>query len=154
MTKPWPGFSTRVREFRSGLLRRSAWAHQLQSDLKPFTAKFGVQNWESLWEKIGGSIDESFRFAMDWDLLLRFRAAGARFERIPVFLGAFRVHAQQKTSAGISDVGFSEMNRLRERTLGRIPSQGEIMKAVASYMVRHTATHMGWRLRLRLGMQQ
>src|SRR5262245_37619642 len=42
MTRPWPGFSTMVREFRSGLLRRSAWAHQLQSDLKPlFSATKG-----------------------------------------------------------------------------------------------------------------
>ena len=107
----------------------------------------------SIWEKAGAGIDETFRFAMDWDLLLRFRAAGARFARVPRFLGGFRVHPQQKTSAGISDVGFAEMNKLRERTLGRVPSQAEVMQAVVPYMVRHTATHMGWRLRLRLGMQ-
>jgi len=106
-----------------------------------------------LWEKVGGRIDESFRFAMDWDLLLRFREAGARFARVPRFLGGFRVHPAQKTSAGISDVGFAEMNRLRERTLGRVPSQKEIMHAVVPYMVRHTATHLGWRVRIRLGMQ-
>ena len=27
------------------------------------------------WERVGSRIDESFRFAMDWDLILRFRAA-------------------------------------------------------------------------------
>jgi len=34
-----------------------------------------------VWEKWGG-IDERFRFAMDWDLLLRFQAAGAKFHRL------------------------------------------------------------------------
>jgi len=107
----------------------------------------------SLWERIGGSVDESFRFAMDWDLLLRFRDAGARFRRIPAFLGGFRVHAQQKTTAGISDIGFAEMDRLRERALGRVPTHFEINKAVARYMLRHTAADLRWRLRSRLGMQ-
>ena len=41
-------------------------------------------------ERAGGAMDESFRFALDWDLLLRFRDAGARFVRLPRFLGAFR----------------------------------------------------------------
>ena len=106
-----------------------------------------------IWEKAGGSIDESFRFAMDWDLLLRFRDAGARFARVPAFLGGFRVHAQQKTTAGISDIGFAEMDRLRNRALGRVPTHFEIRKALARYMLRHTATDLGWRIRNRLGMQ-
>lgn len=44
----------------------------------------------SIWEKIGGYVDESFKFAMDWDLLLRFKESGAKFKRLPRFLGAFR----------------------------------------------------------------
>jgi hypothetical protein len=106
-----------------------------------------------IWDKAGGQIDESFRFAMDWDLLLRFRAAGARFERLPRFLGGFRVHAQQKTSAGINEIGFAEMDRLRERALGRVPSRAEITRAVARYLMRHTASDLRWRIRDRLGMQ-
>ena len=27
----------------------------------------------SMWEKAGGKMNESFQFALDWDLLLRFR---------------------------------------------------------------------------------
>jgi hypothetical protein len=107
----------------------------------------------SLWEKVGGRIDESFRFAMDWDLLVRFRQAGARFARIPRFLGGFRVHAKQKTSAGISDIGFEEMNRIRARILGRVPSTIEVRKAVAPYLMRHAAVDLGWRIRDKLGMQ-
>lgn len=90
----------------------------------------------SIWEKVGG-IDESFKFAMDWDLLLRFRAAGARFAHRPVYLGAFRIHAKQKTSAAINEIGFQEMNRLRKREFGRDVTHDEIRRAIAPFMVRH-----------------
>ena len=80
----------------------------------------------SIWNKAGGHMDESFQFALDWDLILRFRTAGAHFARLPRFLGAFRVHASQKTSARIEDVGRGEMNRLRERYLGHTVSKSEI----------------------------
>ncbi|MBK6744388.1 MAG: glycosyltransferase [Hydrogenophilales bacterium] len=91
----------------------------------------------SLWEKAGGRVDESYRFAMDWDLLLRFRAAGARMVRLPRFLGAFRVHGAQKTSAVIADVGFGEMDRLRQRVLGREVSRTEIGRAIRRYLLAH-----------------
>jgi len=106
-----------------------------------------------IWEKAGGGIDQSFQFAMDWDLLVRFRRAGARFARLPRFLAGFRVHAQQKTSASITDVGFREMNLIRERELGRVPSKAEIRKAVRSYMVKHLLADFTWRVQDRLGFQ-
>lgn len=90
-----------------------------------------------IWKKIGGSLDESFHFAMDWDLILRFRDAGAKFVRVPRFLGAFRIHPQQKTSAEIAESGFQEMNRLRERCLGRSVTDFEIRRAIAPYLLRH-----------------
>jgi cellulose synthase/poly-beta-1,6-N-acetylglucosamine synthase-like glycosyltransferase len=67
------------------------------------------------WEKVGG-IDASFHFALDWDLLVRFRDAGCRIVRLPYFTGAFRVHSSQKTSSQINTVGLQEMNRVKERT--------------------------------------
>jgi glycosyltransferase involved in cell wall biosynthesis len=106
-----------------------------------------------IWDKAGGNVDESFRFAMDWDLLVRFREAGARFTRVPRFLGGFRVHEEQKTSAGIADIGFAEMDRIRQRALGRVPTRVEVRKAVASYLMRHTASDLGWRIRNSLGVQ-
>jgi hypothetical protein len=107
----------------------------------------------SIWEKAGGRIDESFRFAMDWDLLVRFRDVGARFVRLPRFLGGFRVHPHQKTSAEMSDIGFQEMSRIRQRLLGHIPLKTEIQKAVFSYLLRHIATDLGWRIRNKLGLK-
>lgn len=106
-----------------------------------------------IWEKSGGRMDESFQFALDWDLLVRFRDAGARFARLPRFLGGFRVHAQQKTTASIAVTGFEEMNRIRQRALGRVPTSVEVRKAVAPYLMKHMAADLQWKLAARLGLQ-
>lgn len=104
----------------------------------------------SIWEKAGEHIDEEFRFALDWDLLLRFRDAGAQFVRLPRFLGAFRVHALQKTSAEIHDAGFDEMHRLRKRCTGLdTVSNKRLRKEIAPYMLRHVIHDAGWRIRQR-----
>jgi len=106
----------------------------------------------SIWDKVGGQVDESFRFAMDWDLLVRFRAAGAEFHRLPRFLGAFRIHAHQKTSAAISEIGFAEMGRIRERELGRQVSHSEVRKAVSPYLLRHLIFDRAYRIKQILGI--
>ncbi|MGQ0553280.1 MAG: glycosyltransferase [Planctomycetota bacterium] len=98
------------------------------------------------WDRAGGSIDESFQFAMDWDLLLRLRGSGASMVRLPRFLAAFRVHSAQKTSARINDLGAREMTRLRERSLGRPVSHEEIMEHVRPYLSRSVLYHQLWRL--------
>lgn len=100
----------------------------------------------SIWEKVGGKIDESFRFAMDWDLILRFRDANAKFVRLPRFLGAFRVHANQKTSSQISDTGMQEMQRLRKRCHGRTVDFKEIARATRRYLSRHLIFHRLYRI--------
>ena len=69
------------------------------------------------WDRAGG-IDPSFQFALDWDLLARFQQAGCRLVRVPYFLGAFRVHAEQKTSQAIHTTGADEMRRIRTRFHG------------------------------------
>jgi len=89
------------------------------------------------WERAGGRLDDSFSFAMDWDLLLRFRESGARFVRLPRFLGAFRVHDNQKTSARMFDIGVREMERLRERIHGRAITPIEVRRRVRMYLLRH-----------------
>jgi GT2 family glycosyltransferase len=103
-----------------------------------------------LWNRVGGQLDESFQFAMDWDLLVRFQEAGAKFAHLPRFLGAFRVHAKQKTSASILDIGFTEMTRIRKQLHGREPSYTEIRSAIVPFMFRHILLY---RLRIRLGLK-
>lgn len=100
----------------------------------------------SIWDKAGGRIDESFRFAMDWDLLIRFREADASFARLPRFMGGFRVHTMQKTSMEISGIGVQEMTRIRERVLGRVPSDAEIYFKIMPYMRKHIVTDLWWRI--------
>jgi glycosyltransferase involved in cell wall biosynthesis len=100
-----------------------------------------------IWEKVGGSLDESFQYAMDWDLLLRFQKAGANFVRLPRFLGAFRVHSAQKTSAWL-DIGLQEMARLRRQSHGRCITEME-----AGYRVKPFLKRFNWHYRLyRLGI--
>jgi glycosyltransferase involved in cell wall biosynthesis len=99
-----------------------------------------------IWERVGGEVDETLRFALDWDLLLRFREAGARFVRVPRFLGAFRVHEEQKTSRELEDLGAREMNRLRERYARRPVSAEEVWHYLQPYMHRHKIYHKLYRL--------
>lgn len=84
--------------------------------------------WRARCYRAVGEIDPSFQFALDWDLLLRFEQAGFVIRRLPYFLGCFRVHATQKTTAHINTVGEGEMTRLRRRTHGREVHTSEIQK--------------------------
>ncbi|MDA8528381.1 glycosyltransferase [Opitutaceae bacterium] len=78
-----------------------------------------------IWNKVGG-IDPSFRFAMDWDLLLRFQAAGAKMVRLPYFMGCFRLHSAQKSSVQMETVGRAEIDALRHRVFGKKLTAREI----------------------------
>ncbi|MFQ5527967.1 MAG: glycosyltransferase [Thermoanaerobaculia bacterium] len=98
-----------------------------------------------LWERAGGLIDDSFKFAMDWDLLLRLSEAGAKFRRLPRFLGAFRIHGSQKTSSQIGSLGDAEMDLLRKRVHDREVTREEIERGIRPYMRRHILLHNLWR---------
>lgn len=106
-----------------------------------------------VWETAGGYVDTSFRFALDWELLLRFASSGARIERLPRFLGGFRVHQGQKTHA-IDQVGEEEMARLRIRTHGRPVSVSEVKRRLRGYYLRHIWLHTLQRLVDRLPLRR
>ena len=97
-----------------------------------------------IWEAAGGQVDESFQFALDWDLLLRFQEAGAKMVCLPRFLGAFRVYAAQKTMDW-AEVGEAEMARLRERAHGKPVSWSEINAQVDPYVRRAVHRHLLYR---------
>lgn len=101
----------------------------------------------SLWEKVGG-LDPSFRFALDWDLILRFRDAGANFHRIPLFMGAFRIHEEQKTSAQIESLGNHEMDFLRIRSKGRPVTEREVWEKTKPYLAKASVYSAMWKLGL------
>lgn len=95
-----------------------------------------------IWERAGAQVDTGFAFAMDWDLLVRFRDCGARMVHVPRYLGAFRVHAEQKTSSRFDDLGRLEMDRIRARCLGYVPSRTRVRLAVLPYLLRSGL--VGW----------
>ena len=103
-----------------------------------------------IWDKVGG-LDTSFKFAMDWDLLLRFTAAGARIVRVPYFLACFRVHPTQKTSFSMHDTGQKEITLLRERAQGRtFPiHELETSPVLLRYLRRSAWIQFLWNLGLR-----
>ncbi len=80
-----------------------------------------------LYDRVGG-IDPSFRFALDWDLLVRFVEAGGRMTRVPYFLACFRVHDASKTSQLLDTVGAAETARIRRTLHGREVSTKDIMR--------------------------
>lgn len=112
------------------VLPRHEGAMQLWADYVPQETLFWRR---SLWDRIGGSLDESYKFAFDWDLILRFQKVGARFVRLPRFMGCFRVHDAQKSSAEISSVGMAEMARLRERELGGLFTEHRLARRVVLF---------------------
>jgi len=88
------------------------------------------------WELAGESLDESLKFAMDWDFLLRLTEKRAQINHVSRFLGLFRVHQQQKTISQISELGFQEMRELRRRALGYQPTRLQFLANIATYLIR------------------
>lgn len=102
-----------------------------------------------IWDKVGG-IDTSLQFAMDWDLLLRFQAAGAQIVRLPHFLACFRLHSAQKTSAEMHRIGQREIDMLRTKVHGRFiaPEDLETNGRLARYLRRSALLELLWNLGL------
>jgi Glycosyl transferase family 2 len=97
------------------------------------------------WEAVGGAVDEDFRAALDWELVLCFREAGARIVRVPRFLSGLRVKVDRGASAAN---GSDEASRLRHRVHGREVSSKEVEKAVRGYRRRHALLQGLYRLRV------
>jgi glycosyltransferase involved in cell wall biosynthesis len=106
----------------------------------------------SAWEAAGGELDESLHFAIDWDLLLRFQQTGARFAHVPHFLGAFRIHPQQKTSSQMNSLGAKEIAAMRNKHLGYVPSEEEVGRQVKWYLYRHLLEHVRVRVKDKVGI--
>lgn len=99
-----------------------------------------------VWDKIG-PMNPGLQYALDWEFMLRAQAAGFKFERVRRFLACFRVHDRQKTTS-IYDVGRKEMSELRRKYLGHTPSQAEIARAIAPFLLRQFLFHWAHRLKL------
>lgn len=99
----------------------------------------------SVWGKIG-PIDETFRFALDWDFMIRAQSAGFKFVRLPRFLGCFRVHPEQKTSAMLA-VGLEEMEKIRIRENGHGMTRADMRRFVLPFLAKQFGYHWLYRFR-------
>ncbi len=99
----------------------------------------------SLWDKAGGGLDEGLSHVDDWELVLRFADAGARFVRLPRFLGAFRVHPYQRTTETPSVTAESDVLRARH---GGPVGEDAVWDRIKPYMRRHLIAHALYRARL------
>ncbi len=97
-----------------------------------------------VWDRIG-PLDVSFEYAMDWDFILRAQAAGFKLERLRKFYACFRVHDEQKTTRNY-ERGREEMQKLRLRSLGHVPTQREIYRAMMPYLLRQFTFHWSYQL--------
>jgi glycosyltransferase involved in cell wall biosynthesis len=102
------------------------------------------------WNRCGG-LDPSFRFAMDWDLLLRFQSTGATIVRLPYFLACFRAHPNQKTAAAMHSVGYREIDFIRERECQRRVTASELLAntRIRGYLRRSSFIQWLWQLGIR-----
>jgi len=87
------------------------------------------------WDLTGGRLDENFCFAMDWDFLLRLSGKGINICHLPVFLGLFRVHDQQKTLNQMVSVGRQEIQKIRQRELGFYPERWLLILNIMPFLL-------------------
>jgi hypothetical protein len=72
---------------------------------------------------------------MDWDFLLRLSATQIDIYHLPVFLGLFRIHQQQKTSSLMSSIGRQEIQLIRRRELGFQPTRWQLILNTVPFLL-------------------
>jgi len=88
----------------------------------------------SIYERAGAYVCDQYRFALDYEMWLRFLSCGAKFLAVPEIFGLFRFHDSGKTASAWIDVGFSEAKRAQENHFGRVSTLAE--------MYRHQYSHI------------
>ena len=102
----------------------------------------------SIWEAVGGKLDESLHFAIDWDLLPAISKSRSSLRSRSSIPGSVsRSHPQQKTSAQMTSLGAREIAGLRNQHLGYVPSEEEVSDRVKWYLYRHLLEHARIRLK-------
>jgi glycosyltransferase involved in cell wall biosynthesis len=81
----------------------------------------------SIFEKAGPYIDESFNFAMDYELWFRFLKHDAQFLSVEDFFGLFRTYQKQKSIDLWHTLGLPEIARLHRTYLDRYIPEKEMI---------------------------
>jgi glycosyltransferase involved in cell wall biosynthesis len=94
-----------------------------------------------IYQRAGG-VDPSFRYAMDFDLLMRMMQAGARPLQLRRRLARFRLHPLQKTQQ-LAPVGRAEVEKILARL--RSPATPRAVRAVQWLRYRLQRLTIDWR---------
>jgi len=94
------------------------------SDYIPQECTFWRKN---IFEKSGSFIDDSFHFAMDYELWLRFLKDNANFLSVSDIFGLFRYYDAQKSNSQWHTVGLPEIAKLHDIYLGRYIPEEEMI---------------------------
>jgi glycosyltransferase involved in cell wall biosynthesis len=94
-----------------------------------------------VWDKVKG-VDESFNLATNWDLIIRFIESGAKFARLPYFLGMSRYYLDQKKLAKINLLKAKEFDKILYRQHKRNITNIEVEKLNATY--RNKSAIISW----------
>nr|RNJ68784.1 MAG: tetratricopeptide repeat protein [Leptolyngbya sp. IPPAS B-1204] len=98
-----------------------------------------------IWEQVGGALDESLHYAMDYDLWMRFAQTDAHLEVVSWPLACFRNHPSQKTADQISSV--RELLQVTERyhTIAASPDRKQaICRRLETFLNRPRRRVLVW----------
>lgn len=86
-----------------------------------------------IYDAAGGYVDENLRFAMDYDLWLRFLKSGARFESLDRVYGLFRWHENQKSQDLWKKVAIPEIASLHKKYTTQVQREIDMQNAHEQY---------------------
>jgi len=86
-----------------------------------------------LYERAGGFVDETYNFAMDYELWMRMLQNGAKFLALKDFFGLYRLHENAKSVAQWETLGLREIPRVYQKYCDKVLSPGEMYDAYLDY---------------------
>lgn len=86
-----------------------------------------------IYERAGGFIDDTYNFAMDYELWMRMLKNGAQFLALKEFFGLYRLHAEAKSVAQWETLGLKEIPRVYSSYCDKILSPEEMYDAYLDY---------------------
>lgn len=118
--------------------------HFLRYWMLPAHSDYVMMRWDyipqeaSFWRRQSmddvGTIDCSYKFAMDYDLFARMMLSGKKLRHFREFFSVFREHSSSKTSTIIREIGIPEMHRVRQRVGIRIRQWDKLL--LATYILQ------------------
>jgi glycosyltransferase involved in cell wall biosynthesis len=89
-----------------------------------------------IWNQVG-AFNNDLRFALDWDLILRFIEVGANIHHLPSLFGAFRAHQGQKSQKNYNFEGKREISMLRSRSRKSLVQRIRLNILHMKYLIDH-----------------